>query len=226
MTRLALFDLDHTLLPIDSDHEWGRFLVKVGAVDGAHYAAENERFYAQYKAGILDIHAFLRFALKPLADHTRQELDAWHREFMQTIILPHIKPAAIDLVKKHQDAQDVCCIVTATNSFVTRPIAQAFGINHLVATEPEVSGNGDTVRFTGAVAGLPNFKEGKVTRVEQWLKELGLTWSNLEDSCFYSDSINDLPLLEKVNRAYPTNPDDRLLATAQERNWPVLRLFS
>jgi HAD superfamily hydrolase (TIGR01490 family) len=174
----------------------------------------------------LDIHAFLRFALKPLADHTRQELDAWHREFMQTIILPHIKPAAIDLVKKHQDAQDVCCIVTATNSFVTRPIAHAFGINHLVATEPEVSGNGDTERFTGAVAGLPNFKEGKVTRVEQWLKELGLTWSNLEDSCFYSDSINDLPLLEKVNRAYPTNPDDRLLATAQERNWPILRLFS
>ena len=166
MTQLALFDLDHTLLPIDSDHEWGRFLVKIGVVDADYYATENERFYADYKAGRLDIDAFLAFALKPLSEHSRAQLNEWHAQFMHEVINPNLRSSAFDLVKKHQDQNDVCCVVTATNSFVTRPIVEAFGIKHLIATEPEVLGDPATGNFSGKVAGTPNFIEGKVTRVE------------------------------------------------------------
>jgi len=225
MTQLALFDLDHTLLPIDSDHEWGRFLVKTGVVDAAYYASENERFYNDYKAGRLDIFAFLAFALKPLAEHSREQLNTWHDAFMNEIIRPNIRPSALALVKKHQDQGDLCCVVTATNSFVTRPIVHAFGISHLIATEPEVLGDPSTGRFSGKVAGIPNFREGKVVRVEDWLKQQGLSWSALTESYFYSDSINDLPLMEKVSIAIPTNPDDSLRKKALENNWPVLELF-
>jgi phosphoserine phosphatase len=132
MTQLALFDLDHTLLPIDSDHEWGRFLVKTGVVDAQYYAAENERFYNDYKAGRLDIFAFLAFALKPLAEHSREQLNIWHASFMDEVIRPNLHPNAFNLVKKHQDQGDLCCVVTATNSFVTRPIVAAFGVEHLI----------------------------------------------------------------------------------------------
>ena len=226
MTQLALFDLDHTLLPIDSDHEWGRFLVKIGVVDADHYASENERFYTDYKAGRLDIFGFLNFALKPLSEHSRAQLNQWHDQFMEEVILKEIKTKALDLVKSHQDQGHLCCVVTATNSFVTRPIVKKFGIDHLVATEPEVIGNPLTGNFTGKVSGIPNFKEGKVTRVEHWLKDRNLSWANLSNSYFYSDSINDLPLMEKVMQAKPTNPDDKLRQVAIERSWPILELFS
>jgi HAD superfamily hydrolase (TIGR01490 family) len=225
MTQLALFDLDHTLLPIDSDHEWGRFLVKTGVVDPAYYASENERFYDDYKSGRLDIFAFLAFALKPLAEHSREQLNSWHLTFMEEIIRPNIRPSALALVKKHQDQGDLCCVVTATNSFVTRPIVSAFGIDHLIATELEVIGDPTTGGFSGRVLGIPNFREGKVARVEDWLSKQGLSWSALTESYFYSDSINDLPLMEKVSIAKPTNPDESLRKKALENNWPVLELF-
>ncbi len=225
MTQLALFDLDHTLLPIDSDHEWGRFLVKTGVVDAQYYAAENERFYNDYKAGRLDIFAFLAFALKPLAEHSRQQLNIWHESFMHEVIRPNLHPNAFNLVKKHQDQGDLCCVVTATNSFVTRPIVAAFGIEHLIATEPEVIGDPITGNFSGKVAGIPNFREGKVVRVDNWLAAQGLSWESLSQSYFYSDSINDLPLMEKVSIAKPTNPDDNLRKKAHENDWPVLELF-
>jgi HAD superfamily hydrolase (TIGR01490 family) len=225
MTQLALFDLDHTLLPIDSDHEWGRFLVKTGVVDAQYYAAENERFYNDYKAGRLDIFAFLAFALKPLAEHSRQQLNIWHESFMHEVIRPNLHPNAFNLVKKHQDQGDLCCVVTATNSFVTRPIVAAFGIEHLIATEPEVIGDPLTGNFSGKVAGIPNFREGKVVRVDNWLAAQGLSWESLSQSYFYSDSINDLPLMEKVSIAKPTNPDDNLRKKAHENDWPVLELF-
>ncbi len=225
MTQLALFDLDHTLLPIDSDHEWGRFLVKTGVVDAQYYAAENERFYNDYKAGRLDIFAFLAFALKPLAEHSRQQLNIWHESFMHEVIHPNLHPNAFNLVKKHQDQGDLCCVVTATNSFVTRPIVAAFGIEHLIATEPEVIGDPITGNFSGKVAGIPNFREGKVVRVDNWLAAQGLSWESLSQSYFYSDSINDLPLMEKVSIAKPTNPDDNLRKKALENDWPVLELF-
>ncbi|MFM1870035.1 MAG: hypothetical protein RLY99_779 [Pseudomonadota bacterium] len=226
MTQLALFDLDHTLLPIDSDHEWGRFLVKIGVVDADYYATENERFYADYKAGRLDIYAFLAFALKPLSEHSRSQLNEWHAQFMHEVINPNLRSSAFDLVKKHQDQGDVCCVVTATNSFVTRPIVQAFGIQHLIATEPEVLGDPATGNFSGKVAGTPNFREGKVTRVESWLSSEKLSWSSLEKSYFYSDSINDLPLMEKVTQPIPTNPDQSLRIKATENSWPILELFA
>jgi HAD superfamily hydrolase (TIGR01490 family) len=225
MTQLALFDLDHTLLPIDSDHEWGRFLVKTGVVDAQYYAAENERFYNDYKAGRLDIFAFLAFALKPLAEHSRQQLNIWHESFMHEVIRPNLHPNAFNLVKKHQDQGDLCCVVTATNSFVTRPIVAAFGIEHLIATEPEVIGDPLTGNFSGKVAGIPNFREGKVVRVDNWLAAQGLSWESLSQSYFYSDSINDLPLMEKVSIAKPTNPDDNFRKKALENDWPVLELF-
>jgi len=223
---IALFDLDHTLLPIDSDHEWGRFLVRLGVVDGAYYEKENERFYNDYKAGKLDIYGFLQFALKPLASHSKQTLDQWHSQFMQEVIEPNIRPEALSLVKKHQDEGDLCCVVTATNSFVTRPIAERFGISHLIATEPEITSSDQLIAFTGNVSGQPNFREGKVTHVESWLTLHELSWDTLQKSYFYSDSMNDLPLLDKVQTPIATNPDARLRQLAYDRNWEILELFN
>ena len=226
MSRLALFDLDHTLLPFDSDYEWGQFLVCQGVVDGEQYAKSNEQFYADYKVGKLDIDAFLRFALKPLSENTREQLQQWHDAFMREKINGLLHPNALALVKKHQAVGDLCCVVTATNSFVTRPIVKAFGIDHLVATDPATENNQAHGRFTGKVAGLPSFKEGKVTRVNAWLQEQGLSLDSLEKSYFYSDSMNDLPLLECVSNPVATNPDKRLRAEAEKRHWPILELFS
>ena len=226
MTQLALFDLDSTLLPCDSDYEWGQFLARIGVVDSKYYAQQNERFYQDYKDGKLDIHEFLRFALKPLSEHSRAQLKEWHDAFMNEVINGQVRQKAVDLVKRHQDAGDLCCVVTATNSFVTRPIVQAFGIKHLIATEPEVLGDAATGNFSGKVAGTPNFREGKVTRVESWLSSEKLSWSSLEKSYFYSDSINDLPLMEKVTQPIPTNPDQSLRAKAIENSWPILELFA
>jgi HAD superfamily hydrolase (TIGR01490 family) len=220
---LVLFDLDNTLLPIDSDHAWGHFLVELGVVDKTKYEQANNYFYEAYKAGTLDIDEFLNFALAPLASHSRKQLEEWHQEFMRLKIEPQIHTAALNLVKQHVDQGDICVVVTATNSFVTGPIARRFGIENLIATEPEETQQGE---FTGKVKGIPNFQKGKVLHVEHWLKSQGLSWDNCSNSIFYSDSMNDLPLLEKVSTPIATNPDSRLAALAKERSWKIIHLFS
>lgn len=219
---LALFDLDHTLLPIDSDYEWARFLIRLGAVDGEEYERRNDLFFDQYHAGTLDIHEFLAFQLAPLAAHPRSQLEAWRRRFMDEVIAPAIRPAARALVDGHRERGDLCAIVTATNEFVTRPIARLFGIDELIATELERDGAG---RITGAIRGVPAFQAGKIARVEAWLAARGLAWDDVERSSFYSDSPNDLPLLERVSHPVATNPVPRLAEIAAARGWPVLRLF-
>lgn len=219
--NLALFDLDHTLLPIDSDYEWSRFLVAAGKVDSVSFARENDRFYREYQAGTLDIAEFLAFQLGPLAALPRDELDRLQERFMETVVLPAIRPVARELVEGHQRAGDLCAIVTATNEFVTRPIARAFGVEHLIGVRvEEIDG-----RITGRTAGTPSFREGKVVRVHEWLASLGREWDSFPDSVFYSDSINDLALLEQVSRPVATNPDARLATIARERGWPIRRLF-
>ncbi|RMG31938.1 MAG: HAD family hydrolase [Gammaproteobacteria bacterium] len=214
---LALFDLDNTLLADDSDYLWGEFLVEQGLVDGDWYARENARFYEDYRQGRLDIDAFLRFSLRPLAEHPTERLLALRDQFLREKILPVIPPAARRLLARHAAAGDTRVIVTATNAFVTRPIADALGVEHLIATEPECIDG----RYTGRVQGIPCFREGKVRRLEAWLAETGHT---LEGSWFYSDSHNDLPLLERVDRPVAVDPDDRLRAVAAERGWPVISL--
>ena len=219
--KLALFDLDHTLLPIDSDYSWAQFLIRIGVLDAKSYDAKNTYFYDQYKAGTLDIYEFLDFQLRPLADNGREQLDAWHRQFMDEVIRPNLKPSALELVIRHQNEGALCAIVTATNSFITRPIASAFDITELIATEPEVI-NG---QFTGKVTGTPSFREGKITRTEQWLQSMDKDWDSFETIHFYSDSANDLPLLERATHPVATNPDDKLHQHAQARGWPILKLF-
>ena len=226
MTQLALFDLDSTLLPCDSDYEWGQFLARIGVVDGEDYAKKNEHFYQDYKDGKLDIHAFLRFSLKPLAEHSRAQLKEWHNAFMKEVINGQLRQEAIDLVKRHQDAGDLCCVITATNSFVTRPIVESFGIQHLVATEPATIDDNPSADFTGEVKGTPNFREGKIQNLHDWLATHQLSFNKMPRSYFYSDSINDLPLLEEVSNPVATNPDDRLRNEAIKRNWPILELFA
>ena len=215
---LALFDLDNTLLAGDSDFEWAQFLIDRGVLDRATYEARNQAFYDQYKAGTLDIHEFLDFQLKPLAQYPRKVLDDWHAEYMRERILPMIRDSARALVDKHRD--EVRVIITATNSFVTAPIARAFGIEHLIATEPEVRDGA----FTGGVSGTPCFREGKVERLEGWLAARGESLKNVLKSTFYSDSHNDLPLLEQVGHPVAVDPDAALRAHAAARGWPVISL--
>ena len=217
IVSLAIFDLDNTLLAGDSDYSWGQYLVEQRIVDGEHYERENRRYYEAYKAGTLDIHEFLAFSLRPLAVVDRERLEAHRRRFMREKILPMITPAARELVEKHRRAGDRLVIITATNSFVTRPIAEAFGIPHLIATEPEVKDG----RFTGGVAGVPCFREGKVRRLQAWMAQHGET---LAGSWFYSDSHNDLPLLTRVDHPVAVNPDPELAEVARSRDWPVIRL--
>lgn len=214
---LAIFDLDNTLLSGDSDYLWGRHLVDLGVVDGPAYEAANARFYADYKAGRLDIDAFLAFALRPLRDNDPALLAAWRQTFVETVIAPLIGQPALDLVARHRAAGDTLLVITATNAFVTAPIVARFGIAHLIATEPERAGE----RYTGRVAGVPSFREGKVTRLQAWLGEQG---ADLAGSHFYSDSINDLPLLERVDRPVAVDPDPLLAGVAAERGWPVISL--
>jgi len=218
--NLALFDLDNTLLAGDSDFEWAQFLISKGVLDREVHEVKNQEFYEQYKAGTLDIHAFLDFQLAPLARHSRSELDAWHREFMQTRILPVIGAPARALVRQHLDAGDLTAIVTATNSFVTGPIAREFGIPHLIGTVPAQ----DNGAFTGQPRGTPSFREGKITRVEAWLEAQGLYWGSFTRSWFYSDSHNDLPLMGKVSDPVAVDPDPTLRAHAQAAGWPILSL--
>lgn len=216
--RLVLFDLDNTLLSGDSDFEWAQFLIDQGVLDREVYEARNQEFYAQYRAGTLDINAFLDFQLKPLSRHPKSQLDAWHREFMTSRILPIIGAAARALVARH--ARDERVIITATNSFVTAPIAVELGVKYLIATEPEMA-NGD---FTGKVLGVPCFRDGKVARLDSWLETRGETLSGFPESWFYSDSANDLALLQKVTHPVAVDPDETLRAHAQAHRWPIISL--
>ena len=218
--HLALFDLDNTLLAGDSDFEWAQFLIEQGVLDQEVYEARNQAFYDQYKAGTLDIHEFLDFQLKPLARHARSQLDAWHREFMQRKILPIVTVKGRELVQRYLQEADLVAIVTATNSFVTRPIAQEFGVEHLIATEPEQHAG----EFTGKVSGTPSFREGKITRLDAWLASRGIQWSEVTESRFYSDSLNDLPLLQRVSHPVAVDPDPTLKAHAERHGWPIISL--
>lgn len=224
--KLALFDLDHTLLPLDSDHAWGQFTVQLGWRDAQQFAKANDAFYEQYKADVLDINQYVRFgtqSLRDLGDHAQALAAHAHEQFMAQVVLPAIRPQAKALLDKHRSAGDEIVLVTATNAFITAPIAKAFGIAHLIAVDLVLDEHGVP---TGDIAGTPSFKEGKVIRVEQWLADRGLGWADLQYSYFYSDSINDLPLLERATHPVATNPDDRLKAIATERGWPVLDLFN
>lgn len=218
MLSLAIFDLDNTLISGDSDYEWGQFLVENRIVDGKVYEQQNARFYEQYKAGTLDILSFLAFSLGPLAQHDVAQLNKWHKEFMQQKILPMIGDKARALVEKHRLANDTLVMITATNHFVTSPIAREFDITHLIATNPEMK-NG---RYTGKVSGTPCFQEGKVDRIQSWLESNKLS---LEDSWFYSDSHNDLPLLNLVKHPIAVNPDTQLKAEAERLHWPIMTLY-
>jgi hypothetical protein len=219
--RLALFDLDHTLLPLDSDHTWGVFTTKMGWNDPAVFSQRNDEFYAHYQAGTLDIHEYVRFATRATREQGPSESARVHARFMDEVIRPRITPEALSLVRSHQHAGDTVVIVTATNEFVTRPIAQAFGVSELIAVD---LARDDAGWITGEIQGTPSFREGKVTRVAQWLRQQGLDWSDVEIT-FYSDSMNDLPLLEKAHHPVATNPDARLRQLATERGWRVLELF-
>ena len=218
--RIALFDLDNTLLAGDSDYEWAQYLIDQGVLERSHYEARNNAFYEQYKAGVLDIFEFLDFQLKPLAQYPRATLDRWHADFMCTRILPMISAQARLLVDRHRG--DTRVIITATNSFVTAPIAREFGIEHLIATVPEERAG----QFTGKVTGTPCFREGKVTCLEAWLEERDWSLPDFEQSWFYSDSANDVPLLERVTHPIAVDPDVRLERIVRERGWPLLRLHS
>lgn len=220
--NLALFDLDHTILPLDSDYEWGQFLVRIGAVDADAFARRNADFYAQYEAGTLDPVEYLEFALGTLARFPRRQLDAWHAQFMDEVIRPAIRPAALDLVKRHQDADDLVAIITATNKFVTAPIARAFGVSNLIAAEPEETPDGE---ITGKLRGIPTSGPGKVIHTREWLAAQGKSLDGFARSTFYSDSQNDIPLLSAVTHPVATNPNALLKAHAQAHGWPILTLF-
>ena len=219
--KLALFDLDHTLLPLDSDHTWGVFTTELGWNDPVVFNQRNDEFYAHYQAGTLDIHDYVRFATRAARERGATEAAHAHARYMDEVIRPRVMPEALALVRSHQHAGDTVIVVTATNEFVTRPIAQAFGVSELIAVELERDANG---WITGEIRGTPSFREGKVTRVAQWLDQNGLGWGDVEMT-FYTDSINDLPLLEKVHHPVATNPDARLRQLATQRGWRILELF-
>ena len=217
MKKLALFDLDNTLLEGDSDYEWAQFLIEEGVLRADEYHARNDWFYERYKDGTLDIHEFLEFQLAPIARRPRAQLDSWHAQFMERRIRPIILPKAPDLLARHADA--LTAIVTATNRFITRPIATALGVPHLLATDiEEIDGV-----FTGKPRGTPTFREGKIQRVNEWLAEKGTRLADYE-SWFYSDSLNDLPLLELVTHPVAVDPDATLRAKAEEQGWPIISL--
>ena len=219
--KLALFDLDHTLLPIDSDHSWGQYTLDIGWSDPGHFKARNDQFYADYVAGTLDVHEYVRFSTEAARLRGQVAAEAARADFMDRVIRPAVLPQALDLVKRHQDAGEQVIIITATNEFVTRPIADAFGVGELIAVQLARDTSG---WITGEIDGIPSLREGKVARMELWLSDRGLTWADVE-ATFYSDSLNDLPLLEKVRHPVATNPDPRLRKIAAERGWRILDLF-
>ncbi|MBD8532778.1 MULTISPECIES: HAD family phosphatase [unclassified Massilia] len=223
MTKLALFDLDHTLLPIDSDYEWGQFLVRIGAVDAAAYARRNDAFFAQYQAGVLDPVEYLEFALGTLARFPKPELEAMHAQYMREVIEPAVRPQALALVRRHLDAGDLVAIITATNHYITAPIARVFGVEHHIAAMPETDADG---KPTGKLAGTPTSGPGKVNHMHAWLERLGRPFDSFESSHFYSDSHNDIPLLSIVSHPVATNPSAALASHAQAQGWPLLHLFN
>jgi HAD superfamily hydrolase (TIGR01490 family) len=218
--NLALFDLDNTILAGDSDYNWSRFLIQEGYLDGAIHAEKNEKFYEDYKAGTLDIYAFVEFQFKPLARNPRIVLNQLLKKYVEEVIKPMITEKARALVKRHQDEGDLIIVITATNSFITKPIAELFGIENLIGTDPEEKEG----EFTGKVSGLPSFKEGKVTRLEAWLKGKNLSLASFEKSYFYSDSHNDLPLMQKVTHPVAVDSDDILSEYAKSKGWPQISL--
>ncbi len=220
--NLTLFDLDHTLLPIDSDYSWGEFSLKMGWVDPELFKAKNDQFFADYQAGVLDIHDYVKFATEAVRLKGPELAAKAHQQFMQEVVLPVIKPSALSLIKQHQDAGDHVMVVTATNEFVTRPIAKALGIQELIAVELAKDSRG---WITGEILGTPSFKAGKVARVEAWLSAHQKSWQDVHIT-FYSDSLNDLPLLEKAQTPVATNPDARLRQLATDRGWRILELFT
>ncbi|MEO5607268.1 MAG: HAD family phosphatase [Polaromonas sp.] len=221
LRRLALFDLDHTLIPIDSDYEWGEFTIALGWCDATEFKRRNAEFFEHYRAGTLDIHDYVRFATQAIREQGTINSIAAHARFMGDVVQKAIKSQALDLVARHREAGDELVIVTATNEFVTRPIADAFGVQELIAVELARDEEGN---LTGEIRGTPSAREGKVTRMEQWLAARGLDWSQVETT-FYTDSMNDLALLEKATHPVATNPDARLRALAKERGWRILDLF-
>ncbi|CAN6132869.1 SerB Phosphoserine phosphatase [Methylophilaceae bacterium] len=218
--NLALFDLDNTLLAGDSDYNWSLFLIKQGLLDEKTHHERNEQFYLDYKNGNLDIYKFLAFQLKPLSEHSVADLNALHAKYMDSVIRPMMTKKAQDLVNQHKAQGDLCLVITATNSFVTKPIAQAYGIAHLIGTDPEMV-NG---AYTGGVAGVPSFQEGKVTRLKLWLAERGQVLADFEQSYFYSDSHNDLPLMKLVTHPVAVDADAKLTDYAQQHGWPHISL--
>lgn len=221
--NLCLFDLDDTLLPLDSDHAWGEFVISLGWVDESGFRRDNDAFFAQYQAGRLDVHAYIEFATRPLRERSADELAAAHRLFMQQVIEPQLRDSARDLVRSHQASGDRVALVTATNDFVTAPIAAAFDIEALIAVRLERDVRGS---ISGRIEGTPSYREGKVRRVEEWLGAQGLSWADCERISVYSDSLNDLPLLEKATDPVATNPSPALLSIARERGWRTLNLFT
>ena len=219
--RLALFDLDHTLIPIDSDYEWGEFTIALGWCESSEFKRRNAEFFEQYRAGTLDIHAYVRFATQAIRQQGAIKSIAAHARFMREIVQKAITNQALALVEQHRAAGDELVIVTATNEFVTRPIADAFGVRELIAVELERDAEGNV---TGEIRGTPSFREGKVERVAQWLAARKLGWNDVETT-FYTDSLNDLALLEKATYPVATNPDPRLRSLAEERGWRILELF-
>lgn len=219
--KLALFDLDHTLLPIDSDYSWGTFTTTIGWTDAVEFARRNDEFYAHYQAGTLDVHDYVRFATEAARLRGAQEALAARERFMREVIEPVIQPQARALVRQHQEAGDEVLIITATNEFVTRPIADAFGVQQLIAVELVRDASG---WITGEIQGVPSFREGKVRRFHDWLAARQLSRENAEVT-FYSDSINDLPLMDNADHPVATNPDDRLRQLATQRGWRILDLF-
>jgi HAD superfamily hydrolase (TIGR01490 family) len=215
--RLALFDLDNTLLGGDSDHAWGDYLCQRGILDAATYKTRNDEFYQDYLAGTLNMTDYLNFTLEILGRTDMAQLEQWHREFMRDCIEPIMLPKALELIAKHREAGDKLVVITATNRFVTAPIVARLGIDTLLATECEMADG----RYTGRTTDVPCFREGKVTRLDRWLQENDFT---LDDSYFYSDSLNDLPLLEKVAHPVAVDPDAKLRAEAESRGWPVITL--
>jgi HAD superfamily hydrolase (TIGR01490 family) len=220
--HLALFDLDHTLLPLDSDYAWGEFTQRIGWTDPVVFKRRNDEFYADYQAGRLDIHDYVRFATEAVRVKGRVLAEAAREQFLHEVIQPAVRPQALQLIQRHRDQGCQVMIVTATNEFVTRPIAQLLGIEDLIAVELERDAQG---WITGEIAGVPSIREGKVQRLQQWLVARGWDWTDV-DTTFYSDSTNDLPLLGRVNHPVATNPDDRLREQAHQRGWPILELFT
>jgi HAD superfamily hydrolase (TIGR01490 family) len=226
LKKLALFDLDHTLIPFDSDYSWGSFTTELGWTHPVSFQQQNDAFYAQYKNGTLDIHAYVRFATAALRQQGSANALAARDAYMRKVVLPGLLPQARQIIGQHQEEGATVVIITATNEFVTRPIADALGVEELLAIELERQAQpGQEDWYTGEIKGVPTFREGKVLRMQAWLAQRGWDWDHVHTT-FYSDSINDLPLLERVNAPIATNPDDALRAIAQARGWPILSLFA